>query len=46
MNAAVAVIGDRWSPLVPRDVMFSNWRHFCVLQHQRRLGPRLRHPGQ
>jgi DNA-binding HxlR family transcriptional regulator len=28
INAAVEVIGDRWSLLVLRDVMFGNRRHF------------------
>jgi hypothetical protein len=32
INAAVQVIGDRWSLLVLRDVMFGNRRHFRVLQ--------------
>jgi DNA-binding HxlR family transcriptional regulator len=32
INAAVEVIGDRWSLLVLRDVMFGNRRHFRVLQ--------------
>ena len=32
INAAVQVIGDRWSMLVLRDVMFGNRRHFRVLQ--------------
>ena len=34
INAAVEVIGDRWSPLVLRDVMFGNRRHFRVLQER------------
>jgi DNA-binding HxlR family transcriptional regulator len=32
INAAVEVLGDRWSLLVLRDVMFGNRRHFRVLQ--------------
>jgi hypothetical protein len=32
INAAVQVIGDRWSLLVLRDVMFGNRRHFRILQ--------------
>ena len=32
INAAVEVIGDRWSLLILRDVMFGNRRHFRVLQ--------------
>ena len=34
INAAVEVIGDRWSLLVLRDIMFGNRRHFRVLQKQ------------
>jgi DNA-binding HxlR family transcriptional regulator len=34
INAAVEVIGDRWSLLVLRDVMFGNRRHFRVLQER------------
>jgi DNA-binding HxlR family transcriptional regulator len=34
INAAVEVIGDRWSLLVLRDVMFGNRRHFHVLQER------------
>jgi HxlR-like helix-turn-helix protein len=30
----VEVIGDRWSPLVLRDVMFGSRRHFRVLQER------------
>lgn len=32
INAAVEVIGDRWSLLVLRDIMFGNRRNFRVLQ--------------
>ena len=32
INAAVEVIGDRWSVLVLHDVMFGNRRHFRILQ--------------
>lgn len=32
INAAVEVVGDRWSLLVLRDVMFGNRRHFRELQ--------------
>ncbi len=32
INAAVEVIGDHWSLLVVRDIMFGNRRHFRVLQ--------------
>jgi DNA-binding HxlR family transcriptional regulator len=32
INAAVEVVGDHWSLLVLRDVMFANRRHFRVLQ--------------
>jgi hypothetical protein len=34
INAAVEVIGDPWSPLVPRDVMVGNRRDFRILQAQ------------
>lgn len=34
INAAVEVIGDRWSLLILRDVMFGNRRHFRVLQER------------
>jgi DNA-binding HxlR family transcriptional regulator len=32
INAAVEVIGDHWSLIVLRDIMFGNRRHFRVLQ--------------
>ncbi len=32
INATIEVIGDRWSLLVLRDVMFGNRRHFRELQ--------------
>ncbi len=38
INAAVEVIGDRWSLLVLRDVMFGNRRHFRVLQQRSEEG--------
>ncbi len=38
INAAVEVIGDRWSPLVLRDIMFGNRRHFRVLQESSEEG--------
>jgi DNA-binding HxlR family transcriptional regulator len=38
INAAVEVIGDRWSLLVPRDVMFGNRRPFRVLQQRSEEG--------
>src|SRR4051812_5283991 len=38
INAAVEVIGDRWSLLVLRDVMFGNRRHFRVLQERSEEG--------
>ena len=38
INAAVEVIGDRWSLLVLRDVMFGNRRHFCILQERSEEG--------
>jgi DNA-binding HxlR family transcriptional regulator len=45
INAAVEVIGDRWSLLVLRDVMFGNRRHFRVLQERSEEGsPRTSSP--
>jgi hypothetical protein len=38
INAAVEVIGDHWSPLVLRDIMFGNRRHFRVLQESSEEG--------
>ncbi|WP_028933797.1 winged helix-turn-helix transcriptional regulator [Pseudonocardia spinosispora] len=38
INAAVEVIGDRWSLLVLRDVMFGNRRYFRVLQEHSEEG--------
>jgi DNA-binding HxlR family transcriptional regulator len=38
INAAVEVIGDRWSLLVLRDVMFGNQRHFRILQERSEEG--------
>ena len=32
INATIEVLGDRWSLLVLRDVMFGNRRHFRELQ--------------
>ena len=32
VNAAVEVVGDRWSLIVLRDVMFTDRRHFRELQ--------------
>ena len=34
INAAVEVMGDRWSLLVLRDIMFGNRRNFRVLQER------------
>ena len=34
INAAVEVIGDRWSLLVLHDVMFGNRRQFRILQER------------
>ena len=34
INAAVEVIGDRWSLLVLRDVIFGNRRYLRVLQER------------
>ena len=38
INAAVEVIGDHWSLLVLRDIMFGNRRHFRVLQESSEEG--------
>jgi DNA-binding HxlR family transcriptional regulator len=38
INAAVEILGDRWSLLVLRDVMFGNRRHFRELQAQSEEG--------
>jgi DNA-binding HxlR family transcriptional regulator len=38
INGAVEVIGDRWSLLVLRDVIFGNRRHFRVLQERSEEG--------
>ncbi|MFC9761839.1 winged helix-turn-helix transcriptional regulator [Rhodococcus jostii] len=44
INAAVEVIGDRWSLLVLRDIMFGNRLHFRVLQEQSEEGIASKHP--
>ena len=38
INAAIEVIGDRWSLLVLRDVMFGHRRHFRELQKHSQEG--------
>ncbi|WP_406639005.1 winged helix-turn-helix transcriptional regulator [Amycolatopsis sp. WGS_07] len=38
INAAIEVIGDRWSLLILRDVMFGDRRHFRQLQSQSEEG--------
>jgi DNA-binding HxlR family transcriptional regulator len=38
INAAVEVVGDRWTLLVLRDVMFGDRRHFRQLQSQSEEG--------
>jgi len=38
INAAVEILGDRWSLLVLRDIMFGNRRHFRELQAQSEEG--------
>ncbi|MYW97617.1 helix-turn-helix transcriptional regulator [Amycolatopsis rubida] len=38
INAAIEVVGDRWSLLVLRDVMFGDRRHFRQLQSQSEEG--------
>lgn len=34
LNAAVEVLGDRWSIIVLRDIMYSGHRHFRTLQRE------------
>ena len=34
IDAAVEVVGDRWSLLVLREVMFGNGRHFRIPQER------------
>ena len=38
INATIEVIGDRWSLLVLRDMMFGNRRHFRELQERSEEG--------
>jgi DNA-binding HxlR family transcriptional regulator len=38
INAAVEVIGDRWSLIVLRDIMFGDRRHFRELQRNNEEG--------
>ncbi|RKT56732.1 HxlR family transcriptional regulator [Saccharothrix australiensis] len=38
VNAAVEVLGDRWSLVVLRDIMFCDRRHFRVLQRESEEG--------
>ena len=38
INAAVEVLGDRWTVLVLRDIMFGDRRHFRQLQSQSEEG--------
>lgn len=38
INAAVEVIGDRWSLIVLRDIMFGDRRHFRTLQRESEEG--------
>jgi DNA-binding HxlR family transcriptional regulator len=38
INATIEVIGDRWSLLILRDVMFGNRRHFRELQNNSEEG--------
>jgi DNA-binding HxlR family transcriptional regulator len=38
INLTLEVIGDRWSLIVIRDVMFGNRRHFRVLLNESEEG--------
>lgn len=38
INAAVEVLGDQWSLIVLRDIMFGNRRHFRTLQRESEEG--------
>jgi DNA-binding HxlR family transcriptional regulator len=38
INAAVEVLGDRWSIIVLRDIMFGDRRHFRTLQRESEEG--------
>lgn len=38
INAAVEVLGDRWSLIVLRDIMFGDRRHFRILQRESEEG--------
>lgn len=38
INAAVEVLGDRWSLIVLRDIMFGDRRHFRTLQRESEEG--------
>lgn len=38
INAAVEVLGDRWSFIVVRDIMFGDRRHFRTLQRESEEG--------
>lgn len=38
INAAVEVLGDRWSLIVLRDIMFGDRRHFRALQRESEEG--------
>jgi DNA-binding HxlR family transcriptional regulator len=38
VNAALEVLGDRWSLIVLRDIMFNNVRHFRTLQRESEEG--------
>ena len=38
INAAIEVLGDRWSLIVLRDIMFGDRRHFRTLQRESEEG--------
>lgn len=38
INAAIEIVGDRWSLIVLRDIIFGNRRHFRTLQRESEEG--------
>lgn len=38
INAAIEVLGDRWSLIVLRDIIFGDRRHFRILQRESEEG--------
>ena len=46
INLTLEMLGDRWSLIVIRDLMFGNRRHFRELLDPLGRGDRLQHPGR